>query len=119
MKRKSRVAAIIVCAAALLCVYTLVVASLGWMPSCPFKVFTGWDCPGCGSQRALMALAGGHLWQAWRYNLVLPFAVAYLLLLVFAPRGGSLRRALESLPAMVGVLAVILLWWLVRNILGI
>lgn len=27
-----------------------------WAPKCMFRVLTGYDCPGCGSQRALHAL---------------------------------------------------------------
>lgn len=28
---------------------------------CPFKAITGYDCPGCGFQRSLMALFSGNL----------------------------------------------------------
>ena len=26
-----------------------------WVPKCPTKCLTGWDCPGCGFQQALHA----------------------------------------------------------------
>lgn len=116
-QRLTGVAAIIVCVAALLCVYTLVVSVTGWMPSCPFKTLTGWECPGCGSQRALLALLHGHPLEAWRYNLLLPFFVAYVVLLAVLPRGNRLRRVLESLPAIWILLVCILAWWVLRNVL--
>lgn len=35
----------------------------GWLLPCPFKWLTGFDCPGCGFQRSLLALLRGH-WRA-------------------------------------------------------
>ena len=42
---------------------------------CPFKFATGFDCPGCGSQRALHALLHGEFIQAFSYN---PLPVVHL-----------------------------------------
>ena len=50
-------------------------------PSCPIRALTGWNCPGCGTTRALAALLLGHWADAWHYN---PMAViAYPLLALF------------------------------------
>ena len=34
-------------------------------PRCMFLTLTGWQCPGCGSQRALHALLHGDIASAW------------------------------------------------------
>ncbi len=48
-------------------------------PQCWLHKFTGLDCPGCGSLRALHQLTHGHLVTAFRFNpllvLLLPVAV--------------------------------------------
>lgn len=45
------------------------------LPACPLRVATGWPCPGCGSGRAMAALARGDLAVALGWN---PLAVAGL-----------------------------------------
>lgn len=40
------------------------------LPRCPFKMLTGWSCPGCGSTRMLHALLHGDVAGAARYNVV-------------------------------------------------
>lgn len=49
-------------------------------PPCIFRKATGIHCPGCGSTRALRALAGGDFFAALRYN---PLSVAVLFALPF------------------------------------
>jgi hypothetical protein len=44
-------------------------------PVCPWHALTGWDCPGCGTLRALHQLTHGNWAAAWRLN---PLAVALL-----------------------------------------
>jgi hypothetical protein len=44
-------------------------------PVCPWHALTGWDCPGCGTLRAMHQLSHGHWAAAWRLN---PLAVALL-----------------------------------------
>jgi hypothetical protein len=34
------------------------------MPKCPFKMITGFSCPGCGIQRALYAIMHGNIKEA-------------------------------------------------------
>lgn len=102
--------------------YLLLVELTGLMPRCILKATTGFDCPGCGSQRALRALLHGHPLQAWSYNLLLPFLVAYALALLIlpripGPRVARLQSALTSPAAIYILLAAILAWWLLRNIL--
>lgn len=40
----------------------------GWLPPCPLHTWTGWHCPGCGSTRAVLALARGDWREAWAMN---------------------------------------------------
>jgi hypothetical protein len=52
-------------------------------PACPVRTYLHFECPGCGSTRALSALLHGHLSEALRLNalfvvLVLPLAVIYM-----------------------------------------
>jgi len=35
--------------------------------ACPFKVLTGYDCPGCGFQRSVIALLQGNLSESLHY----------------------------------------------------
>jgi hypothetical protein len=90
-------------------------------PSCPFRLITGLDCPGCGALRGLHQLLHGHLGAAWRLNPLLILAlpvVGYGLLSDFAVvlRGRPLPR--PALPAWTiwALLAVILAFWVLRNV---
>ncbi|WP_410879632.1 DUF2752 domain-containing protein [Myroides sp. DW712] len=38
------------------------------MATCSIKNYTGWDCPGCGGQRAIDALIKGKFKEAFLYN---------------------------------------------------
>ena len=52
-------------------------------PRCPSKLLTGYDCPGCGTTRALHALVHLDFGAALRYNAAL-FVLGPLLLLYAA-----------------------------------
>lgn len=43
-------------------------AEHGFFPRCTFHSVSGWECPGCGGQRALHQLLHGNLGAALRYN---------------------------------------------------
>uniref|UniRef100_UPI004055EB1F DUF2752 domain-containing protein n=1 Tax=Alistipes sp. TaxID=1872444 RepID=UPI004055EB1F len=89
-------------------------------PKCPFKFFTGLDCPGCGSQRALHALLQGNFVEAFWYNpflwLVMPYLLA-LLLTMFLGEGTSrtLYSWLRSRTIVYLYLLMFLFWWVFRN----
>lgn len=94
-----------------------------FFPKCIFHQLTGLNCPGCGLQRAIHALMHGHVAEAVHYNAILPvlafvaaaYGVAYALRNAF-PR---FHRAFTSARAAVLVLALIVAWWVLRNILRI
>lgn len=55
-----------------------------WFPKCPFKMLTGWQCPGCGSQRAIHSLLHLEIVQAFRYNALMVLCIPLLILLFIA-----------------------------------
>ncbi len=83
-------------------------------PSCVIRRLTGYDCPGCGSQRALDALLHGHIAEAWSYNYALPVLVAVALLYIVSPQ--RIRGVLYH-PATLSALIIAMLgWWVLRNV---
>jgi hypothetical protein len=46
---------------------------------CPFKAVTGWDCPACGSLRAVNDLGHGRLAEAAHSNLLFLASIPVLL----------------------------------------
>ena len=88
-------------------------------PPCLFRSLTGWQCPGCGSTRALHQLMHGHPIVAFELNplllISLPFIVFVLLRLSgSSPIGGNRT---DGFPASVGWLAltVVIGFWVFRN----
>lgn len=119
-----KAAAIALIAAAFLALYPVIVETTGFMPRCMFKWATGWDCPGCGSQRAFMALLHGDITQACTYNLIIPPAMVYLLLLVASAlfesrRSKRLYNALTHPATLIVIAVIMVLWAVVRNIIHI
>lgn len=125
MNRTARIyiaVAVAVLVAAMAAVYYFFDPSeASWMPRCIWKVLTGTDCPGCGSQRMAHALVHGDLAAAWKANAfafcMLPVVVFLIWLEFFRERHASLYRRVHS-PAAIAILtASILAWWLLRNLL--
>jgi hypothetical protein len=94
----------------------------GHYPTCPFLAITGCYCPGCGALRAVHALARGDLVTASARN---PFAVMAFGYLVVAwvlwldrTATGRARRWLAPPWVLYGVLGVILVFWVLRNVPG-
>ncbi|MDE6133961.1 MAG: DUF2752 domain-containing protein [Muribaculaceae bacterium] len=89
-------------------------------PSCLFRTLTGFDCPGCGSQRALHALLHGRIAKAWSYNAFLFFAVPAAILYTVAQtwrhRMPRLYNKLNSPLVISAFTLAIILWWVLRNI---
>lgn len=120
-----KAAAIFLVAAACLTIYLSLVHFTGFMPRCLFKLATGWDCPGCGSQRALMALLHGHPVEACSYNLILIPTIIYLLLLAIGklweenPRCGRMYKALTRPVMLLTIVVILIAWTVMRNLTGI
>lgn len=93
----------------------------GFAPRCFFKSVTGYDCPGCGFQRALSAALHGDFVGAWHYNpfifFAIPVAIVYVVAEASPARFRKLHAFLMSLPVTLSLLVIIILWWILRNLL--
>ncbi|MDE6480138.1 MAG: DUF2752 domain-containing protein [Muribaculaceae bacterium] len=91
-----------------------------WMPKCIWKVATGTDCPGCGSQRMAHALMHGDFRSAWHanaYALCMIPVIIFLLWLEFAKNRCPKLYAIVHRPAVItSLLATVILWWVFRNL---
>ena len=68
----------------------------GHLLSCPVKAAAGIDCPGCGFQRALLALLRGDFEACWHYYPPLIPFLCTMVLLVIAVRS-RLRYRMPAL----------------------
>ena len=95
---------------------------VSFFPKCPFHQLTGLQCPGCGSQRALHQLLHLNIAGAFHYNalmvLCIPLIGFLLFAELFATRFPRLHQAAHNTWFSWGILAIVLLWWLLRNIFG-
>lgn len=91
-------------------------------PRCYFLTLTGLKCPGCGSQRAIHAILHGNFAAALRYNALLFAAIPTITLLFAAElhrdRFPKLYNRCCSIGMILTTTAVIILWWILRNIFG-
>lgn len=96
----------------------------GHYPTCPFLAATGLYCPGCGSLRAIHALAGGDVVTALHRNPMVVLAVPFLLL-AWVRWAGALagvlppRRSMAPAWALWALLALVLAYWVLRNVPGL
>lgn len=94
-----------------------------FFPKCPFRLLTGWDCPGCGSQRTLHALLHGQVSEAFMYNPLLVLSLPYLGTASYLEyfngkkRFPRLRQVLMGRTACIVILCVIVLYWIGRNVI--
>lgn len=91
-----------------------------WAPKCMFHIVTGWECPGCGSQRMLHALMHGNLKAAWEANAFLLCATPILALVafsaIFRTRLPGLYRRVNSLPSIIIIAVALVAWTIGRNV---
>jgi hypothetical protein len=128
-----RISAGLLCGAAFLTgmlIYLLPPEKGGIYPTCLFHTLTGLYCPSCGSTRALHNLMHGRILTALRFNplvaiLSIPVALYFLKLGRFALTGRTfrwrirlirLRRMKINKETLWILLAVVLLFWILRNI---
>jgi hypothetical protein len=76
--------------------------------ACPFKQLTGIDCPGCGFQRSVLALARGQLGQSLQlYPATIPlFAVTAFVLLDCRCRFDKRHTAKKGLYIVTGTIII-------------
>ena len=121
-KRSLLFIAILIAGVVLIAVYGLFdPEETAWMPRCPVNFLTGLDCPGCGSQRAFHALIHGNFRAAWEANAFIICFTPVLVLLLLTEwqkkRWPRLFRLTSDFRFILGILVVIALWTIFRNIL--
>jgi hypothetical protein len=53
------------------------------MLPCPIHQFTGYECPGCGMQRAIIELLKGNLWESiLAYPALIPLILMFIFLII-------------------------------------
>jgi len=92
----------------------------GLFPVCLFRLVTGYQCPGCGTTRALHQLVHGHFLAAFMLNPLLLIASPFLLwaLLrysVIVLQGGVPRRNALPAPYIYAIFFVVVGFWIFRN----
>lgn len=112
-------AAILLTVAAIVVLYCFDPMQVSFYPRCPSKLLTGYDCPGCGTLRALHALSHGDVAAAWRFNAALFFALPAAAVFFIgdmprAPRWASAAAHWRYSPVI--LLAAIILWTVFRNL---
>jgi hypothetical protein len=94
----------------------------GHYPTCPFLAVTGWFCPGCGSLRALHALAHGDLRAALARNplmvLTVPMLVAWWTAWLVREVRRRPRRWAAPAWTIWGLLVLVLAFAVARNLPG-
>lgn len=88
-------------------------------PKCIFKSLTGWDCPGCGTQRAIHAMASGDISAAWNFNPMLFFAIPLVILYFISEYKGQgrLYGILHHWITAMTIAVLIIFWWIGRNVI--
>lgn len=92
-------------------------------PKCAFHTLTGWQCPGCGSQRAIHAMLHGDFATVFRFNAMMVAALPIMLILCVGEclriRYPRLYMRLNSKWMIWSAFAVVTGWWIFRNLLNV
>ncbi len=87
-----------------------------FFPVCPFRLLTGWNCPGCGALRMIHDVLHGDLAAAVADNVVLLVGIPLL------AGWGLLRhrrgKSPLTIPVTAAALSTLLAWTVVRNLPG-
>jgi len=110
-----------VAVAGLTCLFVWNPTESAFYPPCPFHALTGLHCPGCGTLRAMHALAHGRPIEALGLNalstLVAPFLVCHAVRSALAAvRRRPLPRLSLSAGAIWAFLGLVLLFAVLRNL---
>jgi hypothetical protein len=95
----------------------------GFYPPCAFRAMTGFLCAGCGATRATHQLLHGHIAEAFRLNAMFVLTAP----LLFAGAAAEARRVVRrDAPSVVSrpwigwtIVAVLVGWGVLRNVIGI
>ena len=92
----------------------------GFFPACPFRMLTGFNCPGCGSTRGLHRLLHGDVVAAFEFNPLLIISLPFLLYALTrytnaALRGQPLNWNRLNARYISTLIVVIISFWIFRN----
>jgi len=94
-----------------------------FFPKCPFLSLTGFECPGCGSQRAIYYLLNYDVYRAINENFLLVAYIPYIITgyIVDGEKVKNrtaifLQKKMFTKKAIMINLYIIILWWILRNI---
>jgi len=103
-----------------LCLYFGHPAEYVWLPSCPFRIWTGLLCPGCGTLRATHYFLNGQFDIAFRHQPLLISLLPILILLVGKMLYEKIRNSHVALPFELQfywlILIAVCLFFVLRNI---
>jgi len=97
-------------------------ASNSIFPKCPFLSLTGFQCPGCGSQRATHQLLNGDIAGAFQYNPLFVIALPYIFIglffqiPVFKNKYLATQKLLFGYKTIYIILVGIIFFWIFRNL---
>ncbi len=87
-----------------------------WVPKCTLHQLTGLHCPGCGTTRAVHAIAQGRIHDAIRFNPLLVFGLPVILVAIAVQRHRE-SRGHRSAPGLAwAIVGVLCLYMLARNL---
>lgn len=95
-------------------------------PRCPFLLITGYQCPGCGSQRAIHSLLHLDIAKAFSYNPILIISIPYLIIISIikyrlktsnSEKLWKFRNILMGKNAIIIIAITFISFWILRNIL--
>ena len=92
-------------------------------PKCPSLLITGYECPGCGSQRAIHDLLHLRIGNAFAHNLLVPIAIPYIILGVYFQYFGGkekypkVERMFFGKWAAMAILVIVIVYWILRNVI--
>ncbi len=92
-----------------------------WMPQCLWRVATGTDCPGCGSQRMAHALVHGDISGAWHANAyalcLLPLIGFMFWLEIAREKYPKLYKKVHAPWVICALASSVMIWWILRNVI--
>lgn len=124
--RKRQLTALVLLAAGAAVVYTFVnPVTAPLVPKCLIKLVFGISCAGCGTQRALHCLLHGHFMEALHYNYFMVVSIPFVMLAIVGelfPRNAfteRIGRFVHNRHVIITFVVAVILWSIVRNIIGV
>lgn len=108
--------------ALLVCFYYLIdPAKSALFLKCPLKSISGYDCPGCGAQRAFHEILHFRFLEAFKYNPLFVLSIPFLIIILLIKSFGNervkifVRNYFKSKNFVFSVLIIVLVFLLLRN----